>query len=224
MRILVVDDEENIASYISKGLKENGYVVDTVYDGETALEYSQKFPYEAVILDIMLPKMSGLEVCEKLKKDGNKAYIIMLTAKDKISDKITGLDCGADDYITKPFAFSELLARLRAILRRDTEKKEEIMVLKLKDVELNLLTRVVMRGGKEIELTTKEFALLEYFVRNKNQTLTRTMIAEQVWDMDFLTESNIIDVYINHLRAKIDKGFDDKLIYTVRGVGYILKS
>lgn len=221
MRILVVDDEENIANYLKKGLNESGYSVDTAFDGEEAVYLASINDYDLILLDIMIPKMNGIQVCKSLRKSQNSSYIILVTAKDKLEDKVTGLDAGADDYITKPFAFAELLARIRAVLRRGSEDKENI--LKVKDLEVNLLNREIKRGNTFIELTSKEFSLLEYFIRNKNLVLTRTMISEKVWNIDFFTDTNVIDVYVNHLRKKIDKDFDNKLIHTVRGVGYILK-
>ncbi len=222
MKILVVEDEKNIANYLKKGLAEAGYKVDLAHDGEDAVYMASINDYDLILLDIMIPKMDGIEVCKTLRKEKNTAYIILISAKDKIQDKITGLDAGADDYITKPFAFAELLARVRAVLRRNSEDKES--VISAVDLTVNLLNREVKRGDKIIELTLKEFSLLEYFLRNKNLVLTRTMIAEKVWNIDFLTDTNVVDVYINHLRKKIDKEFEQKLIHTVRGVGYILKA
>lgn len=222
LKILVVEDEKNILSYLQKGLKEAGYNIDTAENGEEALYMASINNYDLILLDVMIPKMDGIEVCRQLRKEKNAAYIVLVTAKDKISDKVKGLDAGADDYITKPFAFAELLARLRAVLRRNSDEKES--TLKAKNLTMNLLNREVKRDEKFIELTSKEFALLEYFIRNKNLVLTRTMIAEKVWNIDFLTDTNVVDVYINHLRKKIDKEFTDKLIHTVRGVGYILKA
>jgi heavy metal response regulator len=222
MKILVVEDEKNIANYLKKGLAEAGYKVDLAHDGEDAVYMASINDYDLILLDVMIPKMDGVEVCKTLRKEKNSAYIILISAKDKIQDKIRGLDAGADDYITKPFAFAELLARVRAVLRRNSEDKESI--ISAADLTVNLLNREVKRGDKVIELTLKEFSLLEYFLRNKNLVLTRTMIAEKVWNIDFLTDTNVVDVYINHLRKKIDKDFEQKLIHTVRGVGYILKA
>ena len=207
MRILVVDDEQNIANYLKKGLQESGYVVDVAFDGEEAFYFASINDYDLILLDIMIPKLNGIEVCKKLRNANNKSYIILVTAKDKTEDKVIGLDAGADDYITKPFAFAELLARVRAVLRRGSEDKDSI--LKVKDLEVNLLNREVKRGNLLIELTSKEFSLLEYFLRNKNLVLTRTMISERVWNIDFFTDTNVIDVYVNHLRKKIDKDFKE---------------
>ncbi len=222
MKVLVVEDELNILTYLKKGLTEAGYKVDTCEDGEDAVYMASINNYDLILLDVMIPKMNGIEVCKALRKEKNSAYIVLLSAKGEIGDKVEGLDAGADDYITKPFAFAELLARLRAVLRRNSEDKESI--ISAKDLTVNLLNREIRRGDKLIELTLKEFSLLEYFLRNKNLVLTRTMIAEKVWNIDFLTDTNVVDVYINHLRKKIDKEFDEKLIHTVRGVGYILKA
>lgn len=221
MKVLVVEDELNILTYLKKGLTEAGYKVDVCEDGKEAVYMASINSYDLILLDVMIPKMNGIEVCKALRKERNSAYIVLLSAKGDIGDKVAGLDAGADDYVTKPFAFAELLARLRAVLRRNSDDKESIIAAK--DLTVNLLNREIRRGDKLIELTLKEFSLLEYFLRNKNLVLTRTMIAEKVWNIDFLTDTNVVDVYINHLRKKIDKDFDDKLIHTVRGVGYILR-
>lgn len=221
MRILIVEDEKKIADFIKRGLKEEGYAVDTAYDGEQGLFLAKTNEYDLILLDLMLPKMDGLTVCKRLKGDKISTPIIMLTAKDSVRDKVTGLDSGADDYLTKPFAFEELLARIRAMLR----KKDSAAPSKLKvaDLEIDLVSHKVVRGGKEIELTAKEYALLEYLMHNEGVIVTRTMISEHVWDIDFDTFTNVIDVYINYLRNKIDSGFDKKLIQTIRGRGYMLK-
>lgn len=221
MRILVVEDEKKIADFVKRGLKEEGYAVDAAYDGEEGLFLAKTNDYDLILLDLMLPKLDGLTLCKKLKEAKVKSRVIMLTAKETVKDKVLGLDSGADDYLTKPFAFEELLARMRAMLR----KKEAQAPTKLKvvDLELDLLTHKVMRGLKEIELTAKEYSLLEYLMRNEGIIVTRTMISEHVWDIDFDTFTNVIDVYINYLRNKIDSGFKKKLIHTVRGRGYILK-
>lgn len=221
MRILVIEDEKKIADFIKRGLKEEGYAVDTAYDGEQGHFLAKTNDYDLILLDLMLPKMDGLTLCRKLKQEEVASPIIMLTAKDTVEDKVTGLDSGADDYITKPFAFEELLARVRAILR----KKESVTATKLEagELALDLVTHKVTRSGKEIGLTAKEYALLEYLMRNAGKVVTRTMISEHVWDIDFDTFTNVIDVYINYLRNKVDSGYKKKLIYTVRGRGYILK-
>ena len=221
MRILVVEDEKKIADFIKRGLKEEGYAVDAAYDGEEGLFLARTNDYDLILLDLMLPKLDGLTLCKKLKEAKVKARVIMLTAKEAVKDKVLGLDSGADDYLTKPFAFEELLARIRAILRKNETRAPT--KLKLADLELDLLTHKVARGSKEIELTAKEYSLLEYLMRNEGIIVTRTMISEHVWDIDFDTFTNVIDVYINYLRNKVDSGFRKKLIHTVRGRGYILK-
>ncbi|MFA6321473.1 MAG: response regulator transcription factor [Candidatus Omnitrophota bacterium] len=222
MRILVIEDEKKIADFIKRGLKEEGYAVDTANDGENGLFLAKTNSYDLVLLDLMLPKVDGIEICKKLREQKIMSPIIMLTAKDAVKDKVTGLDAGADDYLTKPFAFEELLARIRAILRKKSEQKEA-SVLQVDDLMIDLHTHKVLRAGKEIELTSKEFALLEYLMRNSGKVVTRTMISEHVWDIDFDTFTNVIDVYINYLRNKIDSDSKKKLIQTVRGRGYILK-
>jgi len=221
MRILVVEDEKKIAEFIRRGLKEEGYAVDMAHDGEEGLFLAKTNDYDLVLLDLMLPKLDGLTLCKKLKGAKIKTPVIMLTAKNTVKEKVMGLDSGADDYLTKPFAFEELLARIRAMLR----KKDARTPTKLKaaDLELDLLTHKVIRGSREIELTTKEFSLLEYLMRKEGIIVTRTMISEHVWDIDFDTFTNVIDVYINYLRNKVDSGSKKKLIHTVRGRGYILK-
>ncbi|MBN2372937.1 response regulator transcription factor [bacterium] len=221
MRILLVEDEERIANFVERGLKEERYAVDAVYNGKNALQMARINPYDLIILDLMLPDMDGLSVCEELRKNKMDVPILMLTAKSGVSDRVTGLDSGADDYLTKPFAFEELLARVRALLRR--KKTGKVTLLKIADLELDQVTHKVMRSGKEIKLTSKEYALLEYLMMNVNQIVTRTMISGHVWNEDFDSFTNITDVYINYLRNKIDKGFDKHLIHTIRGVGYIIK-
>ncbi|MDD5136345.1 MAG: response regulator transcription factor [Candidatus Omnitrophica bacterium] len=222
MRILVIEDERKIADFIKRGLKEEGYAVDASYDGENGLFLAKTNTYDLILLDLMLPKVDGITVCKRLREEKITSPIIMLTAKDAVKDKVTGLDAGADDYLTKPFAFEELLARIRAILRKKTEQ-EQATKLQVADLLLDLTTHKVMRAGKDIELTSKEFALLEYLMRNTGKVVTRTMISEHVWDIDFDTFTNVIDVYINYLRNKIDSGAKKKLIQTVRGRGYTLK-
>lgn len=220
MRILVVEDEKKVASFVKKGLEEESYAVDVSHDGEEGGFLAETNPYDLIILDIMLPKKSGLSILRELRDKGINTPILLLTAKGSVEDKVTGLNAGADDYLAKPFVFSELLARVRSLLRRGGEKAP---VLKFADLTMDPVTRKVTRGGAEIELTSKEYALLEYFMRRPNQVLTRTMISEHVWESDFDTFTNVIDVYVNYLRNKIDKGHEKKLINTVRGVGYILK-
>lgn len=221
MRILIVEDEKKIADFIKRGLKEEGYAVDTASDGENGLFLAKTNDYDLILLDLMLPKVDGITVCKRLREEKVLSPIIMLTAKDAVKDKVTGLDAGADDYLTKPFAFEELLARIRAILRKKSE--QHATGLEVDDLSLDLHTHKVIRAGKAIELTSKEYALLEYLMRNAGKVVTRTMISEHVWDIDFDTFTNVIDVYINYLRNKIDSGSKKKLIQTVRGRGYILK-
>jgi len=229
MYILVVEDEKKVAGFIKKGLQEERYTVDVAYDGEDALVLAETNQYDLIILDIMLPKKDGLEVLKALRAHGETTNrftrlstpILMLTAKDALHDKVQGLDSGADDYLTKPFAFAELLARIRALLRRGKPASE--VSLTAADLVLDPATHKVQRAGKPIELTSKEYALLEYLLRNKSQVLTRSLINEHVWGYRFNTGTNIVDVYVNYLRNKIDSGFDQKLIHTVRGVGYVLK-
>jgi len=221
MRILVVEDEKKVASFLQKGLEEEYYIVDCAYDGEEALYMLEVNDYDMVILDIMLPKIDGLEVLRRVRGKGLSLPVLMLTAKDSVEDIVRGLDAGGDDYLTKPFAFAELLARVRALLRR--REREPLGELKVADLVLNPLTHKVSRGGKQIELTAKEYALLEYLMRHANRVVTRTMISEHVWDYHFDPMTNVIDVYVNHLRKKVDMGFAHKLIHTIRGVGYMLK-
>ncbi len=221
MRILVVEDEKKIVNLIKRGLREQGYAVDVVHTGQDGLFQAQEIPYDLLVLDIMLPGKDGLMVCRELRKKNINTPILFLTARDEVDDKIQGLNFGADDYLTKPFAFGEFLARVRALLRRGKEKKTN--QLKVADLELDQLTRKVTRAGKEIELTATEYALLEYLMLNANQVVTRTMISEHVWNDDFDSFSNVINVYVNYLRKKIDENFEHKLIHSVRGTGYRLK-
>lgn len=221
MRILVVEDEKKVASFIKRGLEEEGFLVDVAYDGEEGRYMADTNPYDLILMDVMLPKKDGLTVVRELREKGMSAPVLCLTAKDTVDDIVSGLDSGSDDYLTKPFAFAELLARVRALLRRGGQDRgAEILFA---DLRLDPVAHKVWRSNKEIDLTAKEYALLEYFMRNPNQTLTRTMIAEHVWDYTFDSFTNIIDVYVNYLRKKVDKDFDKKLIHTVRGAGYVLK-
>jgi len=221
MRILVVEDEKKVANFIKKGLEEEHYAVDTAYDGEEGLYMAEVNEYDLIVLDLMIPKIEGLEVLKRIRANKNNVPILVLTAKDTVEDIVKGLDAGCDDYLTKPFVFMEFLARVRAILRRETADKEPL--LRIADLTLSLVTHKVMRKGREIELTSKEYALLEYFMRNPDKVLTRTMISEHVWDCHFDSMTNVVDVYVNYLRKKIDKDFGPKLIHTVRGTGYMMK-
>ncbi len=221
MRILLVEDEKRMADFVTKGLKEECYVIDIAHNGEDALFLVDINPYDLIILDLMLPDTNGLAICKHIRNKKMDTPILIITAKDSVRDKVKGLDFGADDYLTKPFSFDEFLARVRALLRR--KRADKMSILRVADLELNQLTHKVKRDGKEIDLTSKEYALLEYFIMNANEVITRTMISEHVWNEEFDSLSNIIDVFVNHLRNKIDKDFDKPLIHTIHGTGYILK-
>ena len=221
MRILVVEDEKKVSSFIKRGLEEENFTVDAAYDGEEGLYLAETNPYDLILMDVMLPKLDGLAVVRQLRGKNIMTPVLCLTAKDTVDDIVSGLNSGSDDYLTKPFAFAELLARVRALLRRGTQDRGA--ELHFADLRLDPVGHKVWRSGKELDLTAKEYALLEYFMRNPNQILTRTMIAEHVWDYTFDSFTNIIDVYVNYLRKKVDRDFDKKLIHTVRGVGYVLK-
>ena len=220
MRILLVEDEKNVASFIRKGLEEEFYTVDVAEDGLKGLSMAISKAYSLLIVDIMLPGLSGIELCKRLREKGAKVPILLLTAIDSIDSKVKGLENGADDYLTKPFAFSELLARIKALLRRVSDSVSELFI---DDLRIDLLSRRVFRNNKEIMLTPKEFSLLEYLLRNKGKVLSRAEIIENVWGYDFDPTTNIIDVHIKFLREKVDTGFHKKLIHTVRGTGYVLK-
>ena len=220
MRILVIEDEPGIAHFIRQRLSEAGYAVDVTLDGQTGLEYALTTTYDVIILDLLLPQIEGLRVLSTLRSCQCAAPVLVLTARDTVEDRVQGLDCGADDYLVKPFAFSELLARLRALLRRPPLQAQT--VLRLYDLEFDTARREVRRAGRRIDFSPRELSLLEYFMRHPGQVLTRTQIAEHIWNFDFYNESNVLDVYIGYLRRKIDRGFDHPLIQTVRGVGYRL--
>jgi heavy metal response regulator len=222
MRLLVIEDEKKVARFIKKGLEEEGYAVDLAFDGEEGLAMVFDQVHDLIILDIALPKIDGLQVLKNLREKNVRTPVLLLTVRATIEDKILGLDFGADDYLTKPFVFQELLARIRALLRRKSEAGPPL--LRIEDLALDPARRLVTRGGMRIDLTSKEFALLEYLMRNAGRVLTRAMISEHVWNYDFDTETNIIDVYVNYLRRKIDSGREKRLIHTVRGSGYVLKS
>jgi DNA-binding response OmpR family regulator len=219
MRILIVEDEKKVANFIKKGLQQEGYAADIAQDGEEALESAMAFDYDAMVLDLMLPKKSGLDVLRSIRASKPKLAVLVLTAKGSLEDKVTGFDAGADDYLPKPFAFAELSARIRALLRRGAAKDNK---LKVGDLEMDTSTRQVRRGGQSVDLKLKEYALLEFLLRNAHRAVTRTMIVEHVWDIHFDSISNVVDVHINSLRNKIDKSFTPPLIHTVRGVGYML--
>ena len=220
MRLLVIEDNPKMAGFICQGLQELGYSVDVAATGREGESRAAEGGYDLVILDVMLPDVDGVEVCRNLRRREVKCLILMLTALSTTADKVTGLNAGADDYLTKPFEFDELIARVQALLRRGESR--EASLLRFDDVDMDLLSRKVTRGGAKLKLSNKEFALLEYFMRNPGKVLTRTAIAAHVWDMDLSMESNVIDVYVGLLRRKIDKDFEKKLIHTVVGVGYIL--
>ena len=223
MRILIVEDEPKICAYIKRGLEEQGYAVDTASSGREALELTLRTPFDLMVLDIMLPELDGITVCEKLRQKEVRTPILMLTARDTVEDRVAGLDAGADDYLIKPFALSELLARLRALCRRDhTATKSP--VLAVADLTLDTRSHRVSRNGKTIELTAKEFAVIECLMREAGYALSRQTIADHVWDCSVFNESNIVDVYIRNLRRKIDAGHELKLIHTVRGIGYRLSA
>ena len=221
MRILVVEDEKKVASFMKQGLEEEGYAVDVASDGEEGLAHALAGVHDLIILDIRLPKMDGLRVLQALRQEKMSMPVLLLTVRATIEDKVLGLDAGADDYLTKPFAFQELVARVRALLRRRPEMAPT--VLQVGDLILDPARRTVTRGGDKITLTPREFTLLDYFMRNPGRVLTRTMIAEHVWDYAFDTSTNVTDVYVNYLRKKIDADREPKLLQTVRGVGYVLK-
>ncbi len=222
MRILVVEDEPRLTTVLRRGLQEQGYAVDVASDGEEGLRLAEQEPYDLVLLDVLLPVLDGLTVCRRLRAARNRVPILMLTARDGIDDRVAGLDAGADDYLVKPFAFRELLARVRALLRRDALARDP--VLRVADLEVNTVTREIRCAGRPIELTSKEYAILEYFVRNPNCVLTRTQIAEHVWDYDFVAMSNVVDVYVGYLRRKLDDYHEPRLLQTVRGAGYKLRA
>ena len=221
MRILVVEDEKKVASFIKKGLEEQSYAVDVAYDGLQGEQFVSQNEYDAIILDVLLPKQDGIVTCQKIRNKKIDTPILMLTALGDTDAKVRGLDSGADDYLTKPFHFEELLARVRALLRRKSQDKSSI--LQVGDLIVDPVTRKVERQGKPIRLTTREFALLEYLMRNKGKILSRAHIAQHVWNVSFDMESNVIDVYVKLLRQKVDKDFKKPLIHTMVGVGYVLK-
>ncbi len=222
MRVLIVEDDQRIASFVTKGLKQAGFAVDHVSDGDDGLHMAEFNPYDVMIIDIMLPKRDGFSVIESLRSRGNTTPILILSALGSIDDKLKGFQSGSDDYLTKPFSFAELQARLQALLRRTTRGQSQ-NVLGVGELQMDLLSRKVTRNNREIELQPREFALLEYLMRNSGNVVSKTMILEHVWDYHFDPQTNVVDVLVHRLRSKIDRDFETKLIQTVRGVGYVLK-
>jgi len=218
VRILVAEDDRPVASFLKKGLEAEHYAVDIVPDGQEALYMAEEYDYDLLLLDLVLPKMDGLQVLRQIRTLKKNLPVLVLTGRARVEDRVKGLDLGADDYMTKPFAFRELTARVRALLRRGNAPT--VFTLQVEDLEMNLVERTVRRGERKIELTPKEFALLEYLIRNQGRAVSRPMIIEHVWNFTFDTMTNVVDVYINYLRKKVDEGFEQKLIHTVRGVGY----
>jgi len=221
MHLLVVEDEKSLADILKKGLEEEGYAVDVAYDGEDGLFMAENEPSDLVILDIMLPLIDGMTILRRMRKKGIRTPVLMLTAKNTVGDKVAGLDSGADDYLTKPFSFEELLARIRALLRRDADVKSSVIAIE--DLTIDMKSHQVKRGDAEIQLSAREYALLEYMALNKNKVLSRTVLSEHLYDHDFDLDSNVIDVFINRIRNKVDRGFKKDLIQTLRGAGYMLK-
>lgn len=222
MKILLIEDDKKIADFIFRGLTAEGYLVEIAINGQEGYEQALDEYYDVILLDWMLPLINGIDLLKKIREYNKKVPILLLTAKDAIEDRVRGLDEGADDYLTKPFAFAELVARIRALGRREQTTQQKKEILMIADLSMNLKNRVVTRSGKVIELTAKEFLLLEYFLRHPEQIVTRSMIADHVWGQDFDGFTNVIDVYVRYLRKKIDAGFSQTLIHTVRGVGYKL--
>ena len=221
MRLLIVEDEKSLADILKKGLEEEGYAVDVAYDGEEGLFMAENETSDLIILDIMLPIIDGMTILKNVRQKGILTPVLMLTARDTITDKITGLDNGADDYLTKPFSFDELLARVRALVRRNSQAGTSTITIE--DLVIDMAAHQVNRGGNAVTLSSKEYALLEYMAIHKNKVLSRTVLTEHIYAQDFDLDSNVIDVFINRIRNKIDKGFDKKLIHTLRGAGYLLK-
>lgn len=221
MKILVVEDEERLASFIRKGIAAEGYEVDVAYDGQTGLSLFRRDIYDIIVLDVNLPHINGFDLCRLIRSENEAVPVLILTALDSLADKSDGFNAGADDYLAKPFEFQELLLRLRALTRRSGSKPKQ--VLQLADLALNLDSKTVTRAGKRIDLTTREYALIEYMMLNKGKIISRVDISERVWSLNFDTNSNVIDVYISYLRKKIDKGFTPKLLHTIVGMGYVLR-
>ncbi|MCU0353428.1 MAG: response regulator transcription factor [Cytophagales bacterium] len=223
MRVLVVEDEPKVAEFIQKGLQEQSHEVDVAYDGFIGQRMATSNTYDVIVMDVNLPQVNGLELCRRLRAERITVPVLMLTAFGTTDDKVSGFDAGADDYLVKPFEFRELLARLKALYKRGHDRQQQGDILRVGDLQINLDEKSVHRAGKKIDLTAKEFALLEYFIRNRNKVVSRVDIAEKVWEVSFDTGTNVIDVYVSLLRKKIDRDFDKKLLHTVVGMGYILR-
>ena len=227
LKILLVEDELKVLQFIRQGLEEHGFEVEYAYDGEFGLKLALSHSFDLIVLDVIIPQISGLDLCRRIRQKDDKVKILMLTALGSLSDKLEGFEAGADDYLVKPFDFPELLARIKSLMKRSTqnagEQRPPANIIKVADLELNTDNKRVRRGGKEIKLTAKEYLLLEFLALNKNRVLSKVDIAERVWDLNFDTGTNVIEVYINFLRNKIDKGFQPKLLHTMVGMGYILK-
>jgi two-component system copper resistance phosphate regulon response regulator CusR len=221
MRVLVAEDEQKIAAFLRKGLEENGFVVDVAATGDDGLHLVRTVGYDLMILDVMLPNRDGWNVLTSLREAGKQIPVLFLTAKDSVNDRVKGLELGADDYLVKPFAFSELLARVRSVLRRSPARQPE--TVRVADLELDVVRHRVLRAGQRLEMTPKEFSLLSLLARRAGEVLSRTLIAEQVWDINFDSDTNVVDVHVRRLRSKVDDPFEQKLIHTVRGVGYVLE-
>ena len=222
MRVLVVDDDHKLASMVRRELTDNGYAVDVAHDGEEGLDFADAGVYDLILLDVAMPGMDGLTVCRRLREQKIGTPVLMLTARDGVDDRVSGLDSGADDYLVKPFSFRELGARVRALTRRSVPGRDT--VLRVADVEVDTVAHEVRRGGRPVELTSKEYAILEYFVRNPNRVLTRTQIAEHIWDYNFVAMSNVVDVYVGLLRRKLGDNGESRLLHTLRGTGYQLRT
>jgi two-component system OmpR family response regulator len=222
MRVLVVEDDKKIASFVVNGLKQSGFAVDHCGNGEDGLEMAQSVPYDCAVIDIMLPKLDGLTLVQKLRREGKHLPVLILSAKTTVDDRVRGLQAGGDDYLVKPFAFSELLARVQALIRRATHTAEPTK-LSVADLSMDLVTREVTRAGSAIDLQPREFSLLEFLIRHAGRVVTKTMILEHVWDYSFDPQTNVVDVLVHRVRSKVDKDFPVKLIHTIRGVGYVLK-
>ncbi len=222
MRILLLEDEPKVSALVKRGLTAERYAVDVMADGREGLEYAEAYPYDLILLDLMLPKLSGLEVLQRIRRTNQFVPILILTARDSVDDKVKLFESGADDYLTKPFAFAELMVRVKALLRRGPVNRSS--TLRIGELELDRLTQQVKRNGRRVDLTAKEYSLLEYLMQNPDRVLSRNMIIEHVWDQSFDGITNIVDVYVRHLRSKIDDGCDSKMIRTVRGTGYMIRS